>query len=115
MRTLYLDGGTWDLALDSNGSIAVATDAYRMAQDAASAIRTFLGECYYDTTRGVPHFEQILGHRPPLELVRQLLVTAALTQAGIASAKVFLTAITPTMTGEVQVSDAAGNTAAAGF
>lgn len=115
MKTLYLDGAAWDLRLDSAGNIAVATDAYRMAQDAASACRTFLGECYYDTTRGVPHFEQILGHRPPLELVRQLLVDAAKTQTGVADAKVYLTALAPTLSGQVQVFDAGGAVAAAGF
>jgi hypothetical protein len=114
VKTLYLDGA-WDLALDSAGNIAVATEPYQMAQDAASAIRTFLGEVYYDTARGVPYFQDVLGQRPPLELVRSLLTDAALTAAGVVAAKVFLTTMTPTITGQVQVTDAAGVTSAAGF
>lgn len=115
MKTIYLDPQDWDLRLDSGGSIAAASDAYRMAQDAASAIRTFRGECFYDTTRGVPYFEQVLGQRPPVELVRQLLIDAAMTANGVASAKVFLTSLTPEITGQVQVFDTAGTVAAAGF
>ena len=40
-------------------NIAVADEPYALAQDAASAIRTFIGECYYDTTKGLPYFEKV--------------------------------------------------------
>ncbi len=49
-----LDTVAWDLTVDTTGNIAVASNPYSMAQDAASAIRTFQGEVYYDTTLGIP-------------------------------------------------------------
>ncbi len=42
--TLLLDQVTWDLAVDTSGNIAVASDPYSQAQDAASSIKTFAGE-----------------------------------------------------------------------
>ena len=112
--TLYLDAN-WDLTVDTAGNIAVATDPYQRAQDAASAIRTFSGEVYYDRGQGIPYFDQVLGRRPPLELLRSLLVDRAKTADGVVDAKVFITAIAPTVSGQVQVFDASGAIAAAGF
>jgi hypothetical protein len=71
VRTLLLDTATWDLVLDVKGNIAIASEPYSLAQDAASAIKTFLGEVWYDTTQGVPYFEQILGKPPNVELMRR--------------------------------------------
>ena len=84
MKTLLLDQTTWDLVVDASGDIAVASDPYSIAQDAASAIRTFQGECYYDTTLGVPYWSQILGRSPPLSLLKAKLVAAALTVPDVA-------------------------------
>ena len=53
--TLLLDLTNWDLVLDVNGNIAIARPPYALAQDAASAVKTFQGECYYDTTLGIPY------------------------------------------------------------
>ena len=68
--TLLLDRGLWDLVLDAYGNVAVAAEPYSLAQDAASAIRTFNGEVYYNTTLGVQYFGPILGQRPPLSLMK---------------------------------------------
>jgi hypothetical protein len=107
--TLLLDRSSWDLVLDASGDIAVATEPYSLAQDAASALRTFLGECYYDTTLGVPYLTQILGQRPSLSRIKQLLVAAAQTVPGVASAEVFLTALTArSLSGQVQVVPSSG-------
>jgi hypothetical protein len=76
MDTLALDRTTWDLFLDARGDIAVASNPYSLAQDAASAIRLFSGELYYDTTQGVPYFGQILGQMPPLEFMKAQFVGA---------------------------------------
>src|SRR6266571_3582642 len=103
MNTLLLDTVQWDLLLDANGNIAVATEPYSLAQDAASAIRTFLGECFFDVTIGV-NYSLILGVTPALALIKQLLVAAALTVPDVGSAQVFITGITNrTLTGQVQV------------
>lgn len=116
MKTLYL-GQAWDLTLDSSQNIALAAEPYALAQDAASAIRTFLGECWYDTQLGIPYWEKILGKfPPPLPLLRGYLVAAALTVPGVASAKVFFRTITQReLTGQVQITSVAGVVAATSF
>ena len=55
MNTLYLTTDDWDLAVDANHNIALATDEYALAQDVASECKLFLGEFRYDTTKGVPY------------------------------------------------------------
>jgi hypothetical protein len=116
MDTLYLDPGSWDLAVDANRNIAMASGPYSLAQDAASAIRTFLGEVYYDTTQGVPYFTEILGQSPPLPLLKAKFVAAALTVPGVVSAQVFISGISGrNVSGQVQVTDSNGTVSAALF
>lgn len=115
MDTVYLDPGTWDLVLDSSANIALAGNPYSLAQDAASAIRTFSGECWYDTTQGVPYWSQILGHNPPLELIKAKFADAALTVPEVVSAQVFLISANRTISGQVQITDSTGTVSAAGF
>lgn len=116
MRSLLLDTVTWDLAIDTAGNIAVATDPYAMAQDAANACRLFAGELYFDTVPGVPYFSEILGQSPPVSLVKAYLVRAALRVPGVVSAQVFISEWTDrTIRGQVQITDANGTTSAAGF
>lgn len=115
MDTLLLDQGTWDLLLDISGNIAVASNPYSLAQDAASAIRLFQGELWYDTTQGV-QYQFILGRVPPITLMKAQFVAAALTVPDVVSAVCFITGITDRgVTGQVQVTDAAGNISAAAF
>jgi hypothetical protein len=116
--TLLLNTQTWDLTLDANGNIAVATEPYALAQDAASAIKTFLGEVYYDTTIGIAYIPQIFGNFAlPLSLLKQDLVDAALTASkDIASAQVFLSGLTNRgLSGQVQIISVTGQAAAANF
>ncbi len=89
-KTLLLDRTKWDLVLDSNGNIAVASPPYALEQDVASAIQLFLGELWYDTTRGVPYFENILGQLPPMSLMIALIERAALTVPGVVTAQCML-------------------------
>lgn len=115
-QTLLLDTVYWDLVLDSAGNIAVASDPYSLAQDAASAIKLFLGELWFDTAIGVPYFTELLGKSPPLALIKARMVQAAVSVPGIVSAQVFITAITDrTVNGQVQVADANGILSAAAF
>lgn len=88
MQTLPLDPKTWDLALDSNGNLSLADPDYSIAQDVASAIRTFQGECWYGTTLGLPYFQSLLGKLPPRSYITNLLEQAALTVAGAVSVTV---------------------------
>jgi hypothetical protein len=115
MKTLLLVPLTWDLTKDASGKIALADDPYALAQNAATAIRTYLGEQWYNTTLGVP-YQQILGQAPNIPLLKAKLVAAALTVPGVASAQVFITSITDRLvTGQVQVTDSSGTTTAAAF
>lgn len=116
MHTLLLDTERWDIVLDAAGNIAVATEPYSLAQDAASAIRLFRGEAWYDTAQGVPYFQQILGQYPPIQVMKKAFETAALTVPGVVSATCYITGLeNRQITGQVQVTDAAGTVTAAGF
>jgi hypothetical protein len=115
-NTLLLNPATWDLMVDASGNIAMATDPYSVAQDAASAIKLFQGELWYDSTQGVPYFTQILGKPPNVNLIKAKFAAAALTVPGVSSAVVFITSITNrNVSGQVQVTDANGVTTAANF
>lgn len=111
MKTLLLDRTLWDVVLDASGNIAVASEPYAIAQDVASAARLFRGELWYDTTPGVPYFEQVLGHSPPLGVLKTLLITAAKTVPLVATAKVFVSAVEGReIIGQIQVTDTGGTT-----
>lgn len=112
--TLLLDQGSWDLVLDAAGNIAVASEPYSLAQDAASACRTFLGECYWDTTQGIAYVEKVFGKPIPLPVLKQLLVTAALTVPGVVSAQFFVQTLKDrALTGQIQVVSSTGVVSAA--
>lgn len=116
--TLLLDNSTWDLVVDASGNIAVASEPYALAQDAASAIKLFLGEYYWDTTLGIPYLTQIFGASPPpLALIKEQLTNAALSVPDVASAQVFLNQLTNrALSGQVQVvSSSTGQISAANF
>lgn len=115
MDTAYLDPATWDFRLTPGGDLAMAGNPYALAQDAASAIRAFAGEVYYDTTQGIPYWAEILGHLPPLAVVRSAVQTAALTVPEVTAASVYFTGFAGRrLSGQVQVSGP-GGTAAANF
>jgi hypothetical protein len=116
MDTLLLDIDNWDLLLDLSGNWAVASDPYSQAQDAASEIRTFQGEVYYDTTLGVPYWVSILGQNAPLSLVKAKLVEAALRVPGVTKARAFLYELrTRVIRGQVQITNAEGQAAGVNF
>jgi hypothetical protein len=116
MNTVLLDPQSWDLMIDASKNIAMAQEPYAVAQDAASAIRLFQGEDYYDTTRGVPYWQQILGKWPPVSLMKAKFVAAALTVPDAVKAQCFINAIEDRqVSGQVQVTDAGGNIAVAAF
>lgn len=116
MKTAFLDPVTWDFVLDVNGDLAIAADPYSLAQDAASACRTFLGECYYNSTLGIPFFQSFFGRAPNISLMKQKFAAQALLVPGVVSAKVFITSVVGRrVTGQVQVTDADGNVTAAAF
>jgi hypothetical protein len=84
--TVLLDWSTGDACLDANGNIALASAPYAIAQDVATQLSTFLGECWYDSTQGVAYWQQILGKRPPASLMISLLEAQALMVPDVATA-----------------------------
>ena len=116
MNTLLLDTRAWDLLTDASGNIAVASDPYSVSQDVASAVRTFLGECYYATPLGVPYFEQVLGKLPPLALFKNLIVAQAVRVPGCNNPVCFVAAITNRrVTGQIQFTDSNGASQSVAF
>ena len=111
MNTLLMDVATWDLTIDGSKNIAMATGAYAIAQDVASAIRTFLGEVWYDTEQGVPYFQQILGQGLSRSFLENALNSAALSVPGVVQAKTVLNDLnvrSRVLTGTVFVIDTTG-------
>lgn len=114
--TLLLDIIQWDLVLDAKGDIALASDPYSLAQDAASAIKLFQGELWYDTTKGVPYWVSILGKFPPLQLIKNKLTDAALTVPGVVTAQCFISSTRDrVIKGQVQITDSSGATSVVSF
>lgn len=108
-NTLLLDQTAWDLVIDSAGNIAMATPPYALAQDVASAVRLFLGELWYATAKGIPYFEDVLGHLPPVSLLTGYMEKAALTVPGVVSVQVIITEFNAReVRGEVQFIDETG-------
>lgn len=108
-NTLLLDRAAWDLVIDSSGNIAMAQPEYSLAQDVASAVRLFLGELWYDTSKGIPHFEDLLGQLPPLSLLISHIEAAALTVPGVVSARCIIqTFDARNIAGQIQFIDETG-------
>jgi hypothetical protein len=115
-NTLLLDQDAWDLVLDINGNIALAGAPYSIAQDVASAARTFLGECWYDNDLGVPYWQQILGELPPLQFVSQQYVNQALTIPNVVTGQVQFTDFQDrVLRGQILVVDTDGTTNTVAF
>lgn len=115
-QSLLLDTLAWDLLVDASGNIAVASDPYALAQDAATAIRLFQSELWYNTTPGVPYFQNILGQTPTLAYLKSQFVAAALTVPGIVSAQAFISQfVDREIHGQIQVVDKNGVISVAAF
>lgn len=117
MKTMLLDRTTWDIISDSFNNIAVAADPYSQAQDCASAQRTFLGECWYDESKGVPYFGNILGQPLAASFVRSRYIAAALTVPSVVAARVFFTGLSDAriLSGQTQITDQTGNSQTVSF
>jgi len=81
-----------DLKLDSNGDLDIengdlvlidGVDA--IAQDCEVRLQFFQGEWFLDTRLGVPWYQEILGHKPRLNIVSSILQKAILLTPGIAT------------------------------
>lgn len=111
MDTILLDADSWDMVLDANGNIAMASQPYSIAQDVSSAGRLFLGELWYDQTKGTPYFSTVLGERPPVSLIKAQKIQSSLTVPAVASADCFISTFTSRkIDGQIQVVDIYGTT-----
>ena len=115
--TILLDRTTWDLVLDASGNLAVASYPYSVVQDVASAIRVFLGECYYDTSKGLPYRPRILGRAQSVSVFRAQAEAAAMTVNGVSSASCIVTSINAKrqLTGYIFLTLTDGTTQNVGF
>ena len=75
--TMKLDSD-WDITIDADGNLATLSGGYATAQDVASACQVFLGECYYDTSLGIPYDTAIIGRQFTSQYMAQKLKTEAL-------------------------------------
>ena len=103
-HTLLLNPKSWDLQLDAGGGIAVALDAYAIAQDVANAIRLFTNDAYYDAEKGIPHFAIELKLRPALSVLRARCKQAAEAVDGVANAEIIdLTLNNRVLSGDIRL------------
>lgn len=91
MKTFFLLPATWDLTLDTQGNIAVATEEYQQAQDISSSCRVFLGDDYYNKNDGIPYLESIMGRSAyPIALYQRHLHDRSMLVDGVVSIDVSL-------------------------
>lgn len=111
--TLFLMPDSWDLELDNNGNIAVATDTYQQAQDICSSVRTLLKDMYYQQDQGIPYLEEIMGQSTySIALYRQQLYEAAMSVDGVVSATVNLALNNRSLSGTIQFKNTQDQTVA---
>mgnify|MGYP006278653787 CR=1 FL=1 len=110
--TIYLDPESWDFALDIDGNIALANAPYATAQDVASACRLWKGEAIYNTTRGIPYGESILGQMIPSNVLSGMYNTESLTVPDVATANsiLYYNSANRKLTGQIQLTLANGTT-----
>lgn len=65
MKTLALNDD-WDIYIDDSGNIATKEKNERLAQDVASSVMVWKGECAFDVERGI-EFNKMEEHRNTIE------------------------------------------------
>lgn len=104
MTTIYLDPDSWDMVLDANRDIALASFPYSAAQTVANACRLWTGEAPYNNDRGIPYETEILGMMPPPQLLSSWYEREALTVPDVVSATTVIQFTRPDrqVTGQIQ-------------
>lgn len=116
MKTLYLNNDSWDLELDEFGNFKLKEDKDQIAQDVASAVRVFKGECWYDNLQGMPYIESILGQNPSSAFLRAKINLAALTVPQVVATTVTrLMLVNRQLTGQILIQDSLGQTTTVNF
>lgn len=101
---------SWDLTLDGDGNLAIATNSEAVAQDVASACMVFSGECWFNNTLGIPWKESVLGHQFTPGFISQKMQSEAkkLPIVDQALASVFFDKSSRRTTGTIRVTDITG-------
>jgi hypothetical protein len=110
MDTLFLNPDTWDLDIDANGNIALATSAYAVAQDVASAGLLWKAEAPFDTDRGIPYDTAVLGYAPARQQLAGWYDTEAETVPDVSAASTVLQYAGRGVTGQIQITLTDGST-----
>ena len=85
MTDFKLDNN-YDLAIENDDLVLVdGVDA--IAQDCEVRLLTFLGEWFLDQRIGIPYYQQILGQKPRLVLIKGIIRKGILTTPGILGVK----------------------------
>ena len=79
---LKLDTTTHDLDVTA-GKLTLLDGVDYVAQACEVRLKFFLGEWFLDQRLGVPWFQKILGQKPRLNAVSEILQSAALTTPGL--------------------------------
>ena len=74
MRTILTDENN-DIYLFNN-NIAIGEDKVAVAQIVNNVLRTQRGELSYDTERGIPYLETVLGDNPDVDLWSSYMLSA---------------------------------------
>ena len=100
----------WDLMLTGTGDLAVQQESDAIAQDVASAVQTYQGEVWFDTTVGVPYFTSIFGQTLNQPLFSAIYNAVALTVPNVVAAQTTFEGLTVDrkLIGTVQVIDTNG-------
>lgn len=111
-NALLLDRTTWDLSVDASGNIAVCSETYSIIQNVATAIRTWYGEAWYDTSIGIPYDDGIFNGTTPLSIMKAQAEATAETVSGVASAQCLflLQSSTRTLSGAIALTLTTGET-----
>ena len=108
MNSLQLSTN-WDLTVDAANNIAVVAGPAAIEQNVASAVKLFLGELYWDTTKGVPYLTQVFDAAYNPSLIVALLQQAALTVPGVVKAQAFIDShVSGRVSGRIEVIDLTG-------
>lgn len=82
LRDLKFNATTGDLDL-TGGDIGWVDDLQAIAQQVAFRLQFFQGECFLDTTQGIPYFTQIFAKNAPAALVKSVFYNAIANSPGI--------------------------------
>ena len=77
MTSLKLTEGG-DIAIENN-SLQIISDSEEVAQKIKTVLKTIRGECFLDTTKGIPYITDVVGKNRNLNLIADLIKNEVLS------------------------------------